>query len=116
PICDRFLREGWHVAIGPAGVFARGSSARIGQGGLDEENEGLLSDLSVMGSALCRVHLIRWAPEVNRRRAAAGRVLPGNGPVERPIDLEHTGSVTVTSEALSIGVREPAIVDREELA
>src|SRR5439155_8466943 len=99
PIDDR---AGRNVAIGIAGVLARGCPGPVELALLDEEHEGPLGVLSAPDGGFAGGDLVERAAEMNGRRLQAAGISPRDRPVERPVDLEGAGAVAVAPEPAHI--------------
>src|SRR5262249_48973237 len=88
-----------HVTVGITGVATRGRAARVDLALLADDEEGPLAVSASVHVALGGTDLGERAADVDGRRFAAGGVAPRNRTVERPVQFEGTGSVTIAQEA-----------------
>ena len=105
-----------HVAIRPADVLAGGGAARVGDGGLDEQDERSTWDPAA-GHRVLGCHDVPHRPrQMDGARATGRRVPPRHRPIERPVDLEDAGTVPEPLELAAIAVGQPVAGDRDDLA
>src|ERR1039457_4197821 len=91
----RHVRRGRvrQVAVGPGGMLSMGSAGGVEECVLDEENE---RRAGVAGFPMG--DLVEGAAEVHGAGASAGGGAPGDGAVQRPVDLECAGAVARSEE------------------
>ena len=106
----------WHVAIGPGRRLAGRGPSRIPWCVLDEQ------DIRPVGMAaggdirLCGRDLVEGPAEVDGGRAARALGGPRNGSIQRPVHLEHAGSVAEALGSAAGPGAQSIAADRDELA
>ena len=104
------------VTIGPPGMPACGGARRIEQTWLGQQHERLLRVLPVPGGAFRGFYLFETASEMHRGALRALGVSPGDGSIERPVDLEHTGAIAEAAQTALVLIRKALSRDSNHLA
>ncbi len=103
------------VAVRVARVLAGRCPRRVDLALLAEDQEGALAVASAVHVALRGADLLEGAPHVHRGGLAARRVLPGDRPVEGPVELEDAGTVAVAREPAAVAGGKRVAGDADEL-
>ena len=92
-----------HMAVGPGGVFSRGSPRGVEEAGLDEDDERSLRQMPFPGRALRCGDFVEGAAEVDGGGAEAVGRFPGGRCVESPVHFENAGAVAEALELMGVG-------------
>ena len=96
-------------------MFALRRPRRIEQALLGDEHIRPLRVPALPGSAFTGRDLLEGSAEVHRARARTCLGAPGDGPVERPVELEEPRPVAVAGKPAAIAARQRVSGDAREL-
>jgi hypothetical protein len=87
-----------HVAVRPARVMTFGRARAVEHALLRHEDERALGDAAVHRRVFGCRQVLEGTGDMHGRRAQALRRRPGNGPPQRPVDLEDAGTLPESPE------------------
>ena len=103
------------VAIGVTGLLSLRRSRRVELALLTEDEIGTLRVAPSVHVALGCADLLERSTDVDRRGLETSGVLPRDGTVERPVELEDPGAVAIASQPASVAVGQGVARDAREL-
>ena len=102
PFGHVFHRSVRHVAISPRRVLTGRGARRIEKRLLRDEHERPLGVAAAPDFRLVQGDLLDRAADVDRRCSGTFCGAPRNRSIERPVDLEHTGTVSESLQAANV--------------
>src|SRR5277367_3114886 len=102
------------MAVGPGSMLSAGRARVVEQAGLGQQHKRAFSVPSSGRRELRLGNLLERASDVYGSGPRTIGITPGDRPVERPIQLEDTGAVSISRQRLPVGSGESVAGNRKQ--